>query len=33
VTFVLVALGLLAAVLSRYVQKAADLQTMNEGTI
>jgi hypothetical protein len=33
VTFTLAALGLLAAVLSRYIQKAADLQETSEGTI
>jgi predicted membrane-bound spermidine synthase len=33
VTFVFIALGLLAAVLSRYIQKAADLQETSEGTI
>ena len=33
VTFVFIAFGLLAAVLSRYIQKAADLQEINEGTI
>jgi len=33
VVFVLIAFGVLAAVLSRYIQKAADLQEISEGTI
>jgi len=33
VTFVFIALGLLAAVLSRYIAKAAELREISEGTI